>query len=92
MAYSAHLSGLEARAKDKASEISKKYEGTDRATQIRDLLGFAIEFRLGECSNDQDKKREYAELVYKKFDDIVESGFSERLLAEYIREMAKIIA
>jgi|GEM_PF-6441184 len=94
MVHSAHLSGLAARAKEKASEIAGKYERTDPkiATQIRDMLGFAIEFRLGECSNDPDKKKEYADLVYKKFDDIVESGLSEGILSGYIREMAKIIA
>lgn len=93
MAGSAYFEKQAQKAQQKASEIAGKYEKTDpgRATQIKDILESVIEFRLGECLNDTDRKKKYSDLVFRKFDDIVGSGFDEGKLVEYIGEMAKII-
>lgn len=82
------------RADKRRKEIVRKYEGTspETAKAIGDILDVAIQFRVGECTNDTDKKNAASKIIFDKMDDMIGKGMAEDVLVGYIRQITGIIA
>ncbi|MDD4931094.1 MAG: hypothetical protein PHG66_02980 [Candidatus Colwellbacteria bacterium] len=87
------IDALVERAERRIEEIAKRYENSDPETAkaIKELLGFAIQFRVGECTKDQERKNHSSKIVFSRMDDMIEKGMREDVLIGYVRQITGII-